>query len=70
MNKKFDSSAFKKAIKEKRILESEITMDVCSKRIGIASPTLSRLENGSTPDINTFVKVINWLGHNADKYIK
>tara|TARA_Y100000310_G_C20695027_1_gene825062 strand:- start:3934 stop:4266 length:333 start_codon:yes stop_codon:yes gene_type:complete len=32
-----------------------------SKEIGISSATLSRVENGKPPDLNTFPKVCKWL---------
>jgi len=33
-----------------------------SKEIGISPATLSRVERGHLPDIETFAKVCNWLG--------
>ena len=34
--------------------------DLCNK-IGISKATLSRIERGSLPDIETFIKICNWL---------
>lgn len=33
-----------------------------SKEIGISTATLSRIENGKLPDIETFSKACQWLG--------
>lgn len=32
-----------------------------AKEIGISSATLSRVENGSLPDLGTFAKICKWL---------
>lgn len=33
-----------------------------AQEIGISPPTLMRIENGRTPDVETFGKVCRWLG--------
>jgi transcriptional regulator with XRE-family HTH domain len=66
----YDSELLKKDLKTKRIIELEISMDVCAKEIGISKPTLSRVENGSMPDLLTFFKIVKWLGSDARMYIK
>lgn len=33
----------------------------CAKEIGVSASTLCRIESGKTCDINTLLKVMNWL---------
>ncbi len=66
----FDKESFRKDIKYKRVIELEISMDVCCQQIGISKPTLARLEQGSVPDLFTFFKVLNWLEKDSKEYIK
>lgn len=37
-----------------------------AREIGVAAATLSRIERGSLPDIETFRKICVWLGISAD----
>lgn len=69
MEQKFNKESLRKAVKNKRLLVDEVGMDKACKEIGISKATLSRLENGSVVDLETFVKIINWLGHNPNVYI-
>lgn len=42
-----------------------------AREVGDVSPsTLSRVENGKTPDMDTFLKLCDWLGENATRFIK
>lgn len=66
----YDSETLRKDLKYKRVIELEISMDVCSKDIGISKPTLARLEQGSMPDLLTFLKVVKWLGKDVKTYVK
>lgn len=67
----YDSESLKKDLRTKRIIELEIGLDDCAKRIGISKPTLSRVENGNViPDLLTFFKIIRWLDVNPNNYIK
>ena len=38
------------------------SLRVAAERIGTSAPTLSRIENGGIPDLQTFGKVCRWLG--------
>ncbi len=38
------------------------------KEIGISAPTLSRIEQGNLPDIDTFVKICEWLNVSTDYF--
>ncbi len=37
--------------------------------IGIGSATLSRIENGKVPDLETFAKICKWLGDDPALYL-
>jgi predicted transcriptional regulator len=73
MNKQiiYDSELLKKDLRTRRIIELEISLDDCARRIGISKPTLSRVENGNViPDLFTFFKIIRWLDSQPFNYIK
>lgn len=50
-----------KELKTKRIIELDIDVREAAKKIGISPATLSRLENGNTPDVNTLAMTADWL---------
>jgi transcriptional regulator with XRE-family HTH domain len=69
MKIKFNQIEFSNAVKEKMFNEMltekrRIGVREFAKRIGISAPTLSRIENGRTPDINTYLKLCQWLKAN------
>jgi hypothetical protein len=66
----YDSESLKKDLRLKRIIELELSMDECSKMIGISKATLSRIENGSMPDLLTFLKIVKWLEKDIKEYVK
>jgi len=66
----YDSESLKKDLRLKRIIECELSMDECSKRIGISKSTLSRIENGSMPDLLNFLKIVKWLQKDIKEYVK
>lgn len=70
MEKKFNSDKFKKDVKHKRLIIDENTMHISAKKIGVSKSTLSRIENGKTPDMNVFVKILSWLDQCSSVYIK
>lgn len=39
-----------------------------AKEIGTSSPTLSRIENGNLPDIDTYLKICKWLDVPSDYF--
>jgi len=41
-----------------------------SKEIGVSPATLSRIENGKTPDIETLAMVCQWLEKPMDMYFR
>jgi DNA-binding XRE family transcriptional regulator len=56
-------------IKIKRVIQLEISMDVCCKQIGISKPTLARIEKGNMPELITFFKLIKWLDKDISNYV-
>lgn len=40
-----------------------------AKEIGISPATLSRIENGKIPDLDTFGLICRWTGDNPSKYL-
>lgn len=39
-----------------------------AKEIGISPSTLSRIEKGHVPDVNTLKKICNWIGEETSKF--
>ena len=66
----FKKETFRQTIRHKRLLVDENSMGVCSDEIGISKSTLSRVEAGRPFDLETFVKIINWLGYDANHFIR
>lgn len=67
---KFDATQFKKDVIYYRRIVLDITFDEVKKQIGVSKSTLSRIENGSTPDLDTFGKICGWLKLEPNKYFK
>ena len=57
----FDGKEFGRQLRVTRAY-SNIDMRTLSKQIGISPSTLSRIENGYTPDVNTFATLSHWIG--------
>jgi len=64
----YDSEKLSKLIKTKRIIDLDIDMREAAKKIGISLATLSRLENGKEPDINTLAKACHWIKQPIDSF--
>lgn len=43
--------------------------DIASDIGGISASTLSRIEQGNIPDLETFVRLTSWLGVSADEFL-
>ena len=54
-------------IKSKR---GKLGLRAAAKEIGISAPTLSRIEQGNLPDIDTYVKICEWLKVSTDYFTK
>lgn len=58
MASRIDSKKLSSMIKSKRGKQG---LRAAGKEIGISAPTLSRIEQGNLPDIETYVKLCEWL---------
>ena len=65
MASRIDSEKLSSMIKSKR---GEQGLRAASKEIGISAPTLSRIEQGNLPDIETYVKICEWLQVSTDYF--
>ena len=61
----FDSEKFAKEIAYCRRLKNESLRET-GLQIGVSAATLSRIERGDKPDIDTFMRICKWLG--AEKF--
>lgn len=57
----YDGTKLSKEVKTKRLIELDLDMRTCAINIGISAATLSRIENGKTPDIETLATVCHWI---------
>ena len=53
-----NSSLLAKRIKDKR---GKIGLREIAKEIGVSLATISRIEKGKLPDVDTFIKICQWL---------
>ena len=73
MDKKFKQQHFSDAVKEKMFSQMarerrRIGVREIAEEIGISAATLSRVENGKTPDIETVFKVCIWLDRKSSDF--
>jgi len=61
---KFKSELFSENTIDRRIYHSQ-SLREAAKEIGISAATLSRIERGATPDIETFGKIWAWMGNKS-----
>ncbi len=61
-------------LKAKRTVDKKnnilISLRDASKQSGISFATLSRMENGKCPDVNTLIKASYWLGKPIEAFFK
>ncbi len=67
MPRKIDTVKLSNMIKAKR---GDKGLRDVSKEIGVSAPTLSRIEQGKVPDVETFIKLCEWLGVSTDNFTK
>lgn len=65
MASKIDSDKLSSMIKSKR---GNHGLRATAKIIGISAPTLSRIEQGNLPDIETYVRICEWLNVPTDYF--
>ncbi len=67
MSTTLDTDKFSKMIKSKRGGKG---LRVLAKEISISPSTLSRIEQGNLPDIDTYLKLCNWLEVSSEYFLK
>lgn len=63
MSSSLDTKKFSEMIKSKR---GNIGLRALASEIGISASTLSRIEQGNLPDIDTYLRLCNWLEVSSD----
>lgn len=66
----FDSAAFSKQVKQKRVIDEDLDMRSLAKKIKISAATISRCENGYMPDLDAYAKLCYWIGKSMNDFIK
>ena len=71
----FDYDLFKEKIKQRRYVvmntqQRTIGLREFAKQIGISTSTLSRIERGNKPDLDTVILICKWLKMDINKFIK
>lgn len=69
MKQTLNYKAFSTAIRQKRIIDLDITVRGAAEKIGVSFATLSRCENCSMPDLITYANICKWLGVSLDTFI-
>lgn len=59
--KQYNGNKLAKELKNMRFVELDWGMREAAKKIGVSVATLSRLEHGKAPDVNTLFAVCKWL---------
>jgi transcriptional regulator with XRE-family HTH domain len=57
----YDSKPVVKAVRTKRLIEWDLDIREAAKKMKISPATLSRIENGRTPDVNTLATVCYYI---------
>ena len=65
MSETIDLNKLIRMIKSKR---NGIGLRATASDIGISAPTLSRIENGKLPDLDTYSKICKWLNVGYDYF--
>jgi len=75
MKNKFKQKEFSDAVKETMFTKmanekKRIGLRVFAKQIGISHSTLSRIENGNLPDVETFFRLCKWMKRSSEDFFK
>lgn len=66
MTTEIDIQEFAKRIRDKR--GSQGLRTAAQEIGGVSASTLSRIEQGKLPDLDTFIRICRWLGVSADHF--
>jgi len=75
MKLRFDNEKFTNVVKEKMFTQMakekrRIGVREFAKKIGVSASTISRVENGKLPDVETFYKICWWMNKSTDEFFK
>ena len=65
---KFNTEVFGNHINKKRTY-NRLSLDELSKITGVSKATISRVENGNKPDIDTAITLAHWYGVGIEFFI-
>lgn len=69
MNKPLvDIEALHRAMDAKRLSENVSWRNVAAQ-VGVSASTLTRLSQGRYPDVESFCRMVRWLGESADNFL-
>lgn len=68
MDISFDDDAFFRALDRKRAVERLSWREV-GRQLNLSPSTFSRLARGRRPDLETFVKLLSWLGASSEDFV-
>lgn len=63
-----DEARFLRAVERKRT-EAKLSWRELGRRLNLSASTLTRLARGRRPDLDTFLRLLAWLGEPADRFI-
>lgn len=63
-----ESDAFKELARRLQEHRAGKGIREAAKEVGVSAATLSRVENGKIPDLETFGKICHWLGDDPSIY--
>ncbi len=66
----FDTKSFSKQLRQKRLIERNVSMETLADELNISKATLSRCENGKTPELITYASLCDWLGISMNQFFK
>jgi len=62
----FNSNLFSEQVKSER---GQRSLREAAKETGISASTLSRIEKGYIPNVNTFLVLLAWMDQNSTNYV-
>lgn len=69
MNQTLQLRSFSKAIRQKRIIDLDITVREAAEQIGVSFSTISRCENEHMPELIAYAHICKWLNVPMETFI-
>lgn len=70
MKQLFKSETLAKELKTMRSIDLNIGLRELSEIVGVSPASLSRIENGGVPNLETFSTICTWLNQPMTKYFQ